>query len=29
MKLTIKDNICVSVNKETGTLRFKLESPEI
>ena len=29
MKLTIKDNICVSVNKETGTPRFKLESPEI
>ena len=29
MKLTIKDNICVSVNKETGTTRFKLESPEI
>ena len=29
MKLTIKDNIYVSVNKETGTPRFKLESPEI
>ena len=29
MKRTIKDNIYVSVNKETATPRFRIESPEI